>query len=94
MRRRLDRAQEFALNLLRLRLERGITQGDLARHCRVTQSQISRWERARSAPDAHELARLAAILGVEVVRFYVPVTVEDGFSILWRGFGGIECQRQ
>ena len=68
--RRVDPARQpeivrrFAARLRRLRLERGLTQVELARRAKVAQSYVGRLESARSAPGIDLVERLADALGV------------------------------
>ena len=50
-----------------LRLERGLTQKQLAEKLNVTDRAVSKWERGKNAPDIALLEPLAEILGVTVL---------------------------
>ena len=56
----------IAANVSRLRLERGLTQQELANQLNYSDKAVSKWERGESAPDISVLARIAAIFGVTV----------------------------
>lgn len=49
-----------------LRVEKGMTQLDLARRMGVTDKAVSKWERDLSIPDVASLPKLAEELGISV----------------------------
>ena len=51
----------IAANVSRLRLERGLTQQELANQLNYSDKAVSKWERGESVPDISVLARIAAI---------------------------------
>lgn len=56
----------FSKALKRLRVERGITQADLAERLFVTRSAINRWESGSRLPDNMMIAQLAKELDVDI----------------------------
>jgi transcriptional regulator with XRE-family HTH domain len=58
--------ERFARRLRELRVERGMTQTDLARRARVTATYISKLESAGAAPGIDLVDKLASALGVGV----------------------------
>lgn len=56
----------LAKNLRRLRLEKGLTQEELAEYVRVTGQAVSKWERDECYPDITLLPGLANVFGVTV----------------------------
>ena len=56
----------FAETLRGLRVERGLSQRELAKMTYVTQSTVARWENGSRLPDAAMISRLAQSLGVDV----------------------------
>lgn len=54
----------------RIRLEKGLSQEDLAARLNTTQAQVSRWERITKAPHEDVLVRIATALGVSPSVFY------------------------
>jgi transcriptional regulator with XRE-family HTH domain len=56
----------FAANFKRLRIERGLSQADVAERLGVSGPSISGWESGRARPKEDRLADLAGILGVSV----------------------------
>ena len=54
------------MNIKHLRLKAGMTQTDLAKKMRVTQSAVSRWEIGDVSPLPKLHKRLAKVLGVTV----------------------------
>lgn len=55
----------FAQTLRKLRLDRGLSQQELARRVYVTQSTVARWESGSRLPDAAMISLLAQSLGVD-----------------------------
>lgn len=53
-------------NIRRYRLARGLTQRELADPLDVQPNTVSDWERGRSEPNAVQIPRIAALLGVSV----------------------------
>lgn len=60
----------LAKNLLQLRKERGVTQGQLANSLNTTAASYSRWENAVAWPDPESLEKLAQFYGVRSSRFF------------------------
>lgn len=60
----------LARNLLLLRKERGVTQGQLASALNTTAASYSRWENAAAWPDPESLEKLASFYGVRSSRFF------------------------
>ena len=56
----------FAETLRELRVERGLSQRELAKTTYVTQSTVARWENGTRLPDVAMITRLARALGVDV----------------------------
>ena len=57
---------KIGLLIRSLRLERGLTQLELARRLGVTDRAVSKWERCQGCPDVSLLPGLAGMLGVPV----------------------------
>lgn len=55
-----------AKHIRKLRLERSLTQEELAERLHVTRQAVSNWERSAAQPDLDTLQAIAAALGVEV----------------------------
>lgn len=53
-------------NILRLRKEKGLTQGELGLLVGADNTMVSHWERGESAPAMRRLPMVAAALGVSV----------------------------
>jgi transcriptional regulator with XRE-family HTH domain len=64
----LPELRNLGPNLLRVRLERGYSQGRLARECGLGQAQISLFEAGRRLPSLDQFVRLARALGVPFQR--------------------------
>ena len=56
----------FAETLKKLRVERGLSQRELADRVYVTRSAIARWENGSRLPDAAMISRLAAFFRIDV----------------------------
>ncbi|MDP9100561.1 MAG: helix-turn-helix domain-containing protein [Actinomycetota bacterium] len=52
------------------REERGLGQGDLARHCGVTQQTVSRWEQGIGTPRPARITQLAEVLGLDATTLH------------------------
>lgn len=50
----------------KVRVEKGWSQAELARHMFISQPSVADWESGRKAPHTKNLARLAMLLGVSV----------------------------
>ena len=70
-------ADSFADKLRRLRVERGLSQQQLAAKMFVNRSSIARWESGSRLPDLVLIPRLAKCLGVEVFTL-LPGSEEHG----------------
>lgn len=66
-------ALEPAFQIARLRIERGLTQAQLAELVGTKQPSIARLERGASQPSLAFLRKLAAALGMQVEINFVPV---------------------
>ncbi len=69
------RITAFRELVFRLRTEAGLTQKELAEQMGTTQSAIARMERGGTRPSLNTLAKLAAVVGQDLV-----VGVADGLS--------------
>ncbi|HNX91266.1 MAG TPA: response regulator [Candidatus Omnitrophota bacterium] len=58
----------FAENLRQIRLEKKLTQQELAAILEVRQSAVGMWETGRRTPKLHELRRMALVLNITVER--------------------------
>lgn len=56
----------FAKTLRQLRIERGLSQKDLANQIYVTRSTVARWENGSRLPDAAMISRIAKCLDVDI----------------------------
>ena len=66
---------ELGRRIVRLRTERGWSQGALARRLGMSRCRLGKWERGLHGPPVEDLARLADVLGVdleELVRGRAP----------------------
>jgi len=59
-----------ARNIRRLRLERGLTQEELAARIRITRNYVGMIERQENSPTVAMLERIAKALGIEPVRLF------------------------
>ena len=70
---RLRPFEEVARQIVRLRLDHGLSQGALAERVGTTKSAISRLESGQHAPNLATLERIAAAFGGHVeIAFHVP----------------------
>lgn len=61
-----DEAQKLGENLKRIRTEKGITQGDIARALEMDKSFVSNIENGKTNPTLATIAKLAKALGVKI----------------------------
>ena len=69
--------QYFAETLRNLRVERGLTQRELAKKLFVTRSAVGHWENGTRLPDATMISRLSQCLGVDVGALMVAAARSD-----------------
>jgi transcriptional regulator with XRE-family HTH domain len=72
---------ELGRRIVRLRTERGWSQGELARRLGMSRCRLGKWERGLHGPPVEDLARLADVLGVdleELVRGRAPGELSPG----------------
>jgi len=63
-------ADRFGTNLRRIRRAQGMTQEDLAGHCRLHPTQLSKIERGKSVPGGETILKLVAVLGTSTTTLY------------------------
>ena len=61
-----DEAQRLGENLKRIRTEKGISQGDIARALEVDKSFVSNIENAKTNPTLATIAKIAKAIGVSI----------------------------
>ena len=59
-----------ARNIRRLRLERGLTQEELAARIRITRNYVGKIERQENSPTVAMVERIAKALGIEPARLF------------------------
>lgn len=74
--------QRFAAALRRIRLDRGMTQHQLARQAQVSDAYIGRLENRESAPSIDTAERIAAALGCTVHDLLPLVSPADDLGVL------------
>ena len=55
---------EIGAKIKRLRLQRGLTQEELAQQLNVSRQSVSKWEGAQSVPDIDKILQLSCLFGV------------------------------
>lgn len=60
----------FGSRLLEIRLERKLSQEELAEHLDVSRLTIHRWENDKSVPNAHQIEALCNVFRVNVSCFF------------------------
>ena len=65
--------EQVALNIRRLRVERGLAQEALAVDAGIDRTYVSRLERNLENPTINVIERLALALGVEIVELFAPI---------------------
>ena len=68
----MDLREVFALNVRRLRHDRGLSQDDLAYEAEVSRSYLSQLEKAAFYASLKIVAKLAVVLKVEPYELLVP----------------------
>lgn len=61
---------DFGGRIKELRMNKGITQKQLADMLYISSQAVSKWERGKSLPDINILPRLAVALGVNISDFF------------------------
>ena len=69
---------KFAETLRELRVERGLSQRELAKKTFVTQSTVARWENGNRLPDVAMISRLARALDVSVNTLLNAAAISNG----------------
>lgn len=69
--------QSFAETIRQLRIERGLSQIQLAEQMYVTRSTVARWEAGSRMPDAVMISRLAKCLGTSTETLFSLVSEEE-----------------
>ncbi len=67
-------------NVRRMRLEKGMTQRELAHHLRVSVQAVSKWENGRAFPDLVLLPDIAGLFGVTLDELFSRMS-EDGEDV-------------
>ena len=62
----LETEYKFAVNLIRLRLTKGLTQEDLAKMLNTKQESIARLENGGSLPSLSTMKKIANVLGADL----------------------------
>jgi transcriptional regulator with XRE-family HTH domain len=62
----LETEYKFAVNLIRLRLAKGLTQEDLAKMLNTKQESIARLENGGSMPSLSTMKKIANVLGADL----------------------------
>ncbi len=76
--RALEPEFQVARQVIRLRLERGLSQEELAKKAGTGQPNISRLERATINPSLHFLQKVAEALGAEIEIKFKPLEAGEG----------------
>jgi transcriptional regulator with XRE-family HTH domain len=74
---RVNFQERFGANLKRLRKAAGLSQEDLMKIADVHRTQISKYERGQSEPQAEVLAKLSRAIGVSAEEFFAGVGWEE-----------------
>lgn len=73
----MDALKLVAWNLRRLRVARGISQDNLAHEAEVDRAYVGNVERAKGNPTIITLEKLAGILNVKMVEFFIEPDPAD-----------------
>lgn len=68
--------------ITKLRKDKDISQGELARRLEVSRQAVSKWEQGLSSPDTNKLIQLAQILDTEVEYLATGIHPEPGSVVL------------
>ena len=77
----------FIENLRKLRKQRGLSQGDLARELFVSTQAISKWERGEAIPDISHICLLSELFGVSMDHLLGNTAQEESTLIAVDGGG-------
>lgn len=77
----------FIKNLRKLRKQRGLSQGDLARELFVSTQAISKWERGEALPDIAHICLLSELFGVSMDHLLGNTAQEESALIAVDGGG-------
>jgi transcriptional regulator with XRE-family HTH domain len=76
-----DVVKRFARRLRELRVERGMTQADLAQRAQVTATYLSKLESAGAAPGIDLVEKLAAALGTGIADLIPVPSINDPAAV-------------
>lgn len=85
-------ANMLGANIKALRLEREMTQAELAERVHITPQNISKWERGLCLPDVEKLCILADVLGVSTDVLLSPMDNSDECSLIAIDGGGTKTE--
>ena len=63
--------------LKQLRINKGLTQSELAKQLNIGQSAISKWEKDKTIPDVTTLKSLSAFYGVPIEELLLPANTSE-----------------
>lgn len=72
--------RQIGERLRRKRLERGLTQSDIARALGVSFQQVQKFEKGKNRINASQLRRVAERLGAAIAEFYGDGAAQPGFG--------------
>ena len=73
---KLEIQKRLAENLKHLRKERKLTQFELAEKANISEAMVKSVELAQSWPSDKTLTRLAEVLEVDVLKFFIPANTQ------------------
>ena len=86
----MNEKESFGAYIRKKRLEAGLTQKELAERLFVTESTVSKWERALSYPDVSMVMPICGALGITEHEFFTACDddqahVQERQAAVWRG---------
>ena len=79
----MDLREMFAINLRRLRHDKGLSQDDLAYEAEISRSYLSQLEKGKYNVSLKIIGKLAAVLGVEPAELLKSPLKKSGKGCYW-----------
>lgn len=64
--------EQFKISLKAARVNKGLTQDEVAKTIKVNRGTLIRWENGKSYPDGLKLIELCRLYGISIDNIYLP----------------------